>query len=75
MDKYLTWIVIGGVILVGVWSAEKKSRERAANPTQYSTPFMRCMSLNTYREQTDCLQREGIQNMEVDDPQSEPRRR
>ena len=75
MEKFLTWAVVVGFILLGFWGADKKSGERASNPTQYSTPFMRCMSLITYREQSDCLKREGIEDMKVDDPKDEPRRR
>lgn len=75
MERFLTWAVVAGIIILGLWAADRNKQERAENPTQYSTPFMRCMSLSGYREKSDCLEREGLGSMMTDDPTEEPRRR
>ena len=64
-----------GVLALGAWGAQKKKEERAASPPQYSSPFLMCMTEVGYRDQTDCLKRNGLQDMTGDDQRTEPRRK
>jgi hypothetical protein len=78
MDRFIFWAFVIGVLLLGLWGAERGANERANNPPQYSTPFMKCYSIADYRQARDCAKREGIADDPADpadDPKNEPRRR
>ena len=75
MERLVFWAFVVGILLLGSWGADMKKKEREQNPTQHSSPFMRCSLLPDHGERMDCMKREGIENMVVDDPSTEPRRR
>ena len=73
MDKYLGWIVVAILIAGGLLATEYKSRQ-PEEPVITSTPFMRCMSLPNYKQQSDCLQKEGLSDAFSDTPKDNLRK-
>ena len=75
MDRLLFWAIVIGIFLLGAWGADMKKKEREQNPPQHQSTIMRCGSLSSYQEQSDCMKREEIENIVIEDPSADPRRR
>ena len=75
MDRILFWAVVVGVLLLGAWGADMKKREREQSAPKPQSAIMRCGSLPSYREQSDCMNREGLNDTAIDDPSADPRRK
>ena len=75
IEHLIFYAMIIAVLALAAWGTDRRREAAAAAGPQPKSQLMHCASLQTYREQADCVERNGIELDSEDDPKAEVRRR